>query len=109
MQPLYMVYLYNHGGKGWFHLFGRPPRWSQIAYVSDSEKACEEFVENWACDAANLHITMELSGPSMGEYIGYVSGHHELGAVFRATIQRTDVSHLLFNPSPTRFQSLPFS
>ena len=107
MQSLYMVYLYNHGGKGWVQVSGRPARWSQIAYISDSLKACEEFMEDWVCDAANLHITLELSGPSMGEYIGYVSGQRELGAVFRATIQLIDVTHLLFNPSPTRFLSLP--
>ena len=43
----------------------------------------------------------------MGEYIGYVSGQRELGVVFRAAIQLIDVTHLLFNPSPTRFLSLP--
>ena len=86
--------------------------WSSRSLVANrlyqrQSKACEEFMEDWACDAANLHITLDLSGPSMGEYIGYVSGQRELGAVFRATIQLIDVTHLLFNPSPTRFLSLP--
>lgn len=109
MQTLYIVYLYNSGGKGWLRLSDRPSHWSQIAYVSDNLKSCEEFMENWCGESDQLHITMELSGPKMGEYVGYISGHHDYGAVFRATIQSTDVTHLVFNSSPLRFRSLPLT